>query len=69
MEHCLGIVVDRSGNAYVTGWTESTNFPTENPYQTDQGIRDVFVAKIDLYAYLLGDANMYNGAWPPAAIE
>ena len=32
-----GIAVDGSGNAYVTGYTESSDFPTLNPYQTYQG--------------------------------
>jgi hypothetical protein len=40
------IAVDGSGNAYVTGWTWSTNFPTQNPYQTRQGGDDVFVTKL-----------------------
>jgi hypothetical protein len=28
-----GIAVDSSGNTYVTGWTDATNFPTVNPIQ------------------------------------
>jgi uncharacterized repeat protein (TIGR01451 family)/uncharacterized repeat protein (TIGR02543 family) len=42
-----GIAVDVSGNAYVTGYTDSADFPTLNQYQTDQAGRDVFVTKID----------------------
>jgi len=42
-----GIAVDGSGNAYITGYTHSTDFPTLNQCQTYQGSYDVFVAKID----------------------
>ena len=43
----LGIAVDSSGNAYATGQTNSTDFPTMNPLQpTNGGGYDVFVAKI-----------------------
>ena len=45
-DYGYGIAVDASGSVYVTGWTESTDFPTLNPYQTDQGGRDVFVTKL-----------------------
>ncbi|MGA2587815.1 MAG: SBBP repeat-containing protein [Candidatus Aminicenantales bacterium] len=46
-DYGYGIAVDGSGNAYVTGWTQSTNFPTLNQYQTDQASTDAFVTKID----------------------
>jgi hypothetical protein len=43
-----GIAVDSSGNAYVTGFTKSTNFPIVNPLQTSCGIgEDIFVAKLN----------------------
>jgi hypothetical protein len=45
-DHGHGIGVDSSGCAYITGTTGSTNFPTRNPYQTDQPLGDVFVVKL-----------------------
>jgi hypothetical protein len=42
-----GIAVDGSGCAYVTGYTESSNFPTLNQYQANQGNEDAFVTKLD----------------------
>jgi len=42
-----GIAVDSNGNAYVTGFTSSTNFPCKKKYQTYQGVCDAFVTKID----------------------
>lgn len=43
----LGIAVDSSGNAYVTGQTLSTNFPTANPLQSALGgSLDAFVTKL-----------------------
>ena len=44
-----GIAVDSAGNAYVTGATSSTNFPTMNPLQPAfEGVGyDAFVAKIN----------------------
>ncbi|MCX6832875.1 MAG: SBBP repeat-containing protein [candidate division Zixibacteria bacterium] len=59
-----GIAVDGSGNAYVTGWTQSSNFPTQNLYQpTLQGYTDVFVTKLSstgnglIYSTYLGGGN------------
>jgi len=43
-----GIAVDSAGNAYVTGQTGSSNFPTVNAlYDTLNGVRDIFVAKLN----------------------
>jgi Beta-propeller repeat len=42
------IAVDSAGNAYVTGFTVTTDFPTLNPVQsTNQGALDAFVTKLD----------------------
>jgi hypothetical protein len=42
------VAVDAAGNAYVTGFTESPDFPTQNPLQPAYagGFSDAFVAKI-----------------------
>ncbi len=42
------IAVDSAGNAYVTGYTYSTDFPTENAFDTsfNGGGKDVFATKI-----------------------
>ena len=48
MTMASGIAVDSSGNAYVTGLTYSTNFPTMNPLQPAKGGGiDAFVTKIN----------------------
>ncbi len=62
------IAVDGSGSAYVAGYTYSTDFPTQNPYQTDQGSEDVFVTKLSssgnslLYSTYLGGSNYDEGS-------
>ncbi|HEX8352382.1 MAG TPA: SBBP repeat-containing protein [Pyrinomonadaceae bacterium] len=44
----FGVAADSSGNAYVVGETESTNFPTASPIQDgNAGGRDAFVAKVN----------------------
>lgn len=62
-----GIAVDRFGNAYVTGKTDSTNFPTKNAYQSDKSLSDVFVTKLNtntsgsaslIYSTYLGGNNV-----------
>ncbi|MBV9959015.1 MAG: SBBP repeat-containing protein, partial [Acidobacteria bacterium] len=48
-DYGYGIAVDAVGNAYVTGYTYSINFPTLNQYQTYQGdgAGNVFVTKLN----------------------
>ncbi len=42
------IAVDSAGNAYVTGYTTSTDFPTMNAFQpANGGVSDAFVTKIN----------------------
>ncbi len=59
-----GVVVDSSGNAIVTGYTESTNYPTTlGAYQTSNaGGYDVFVTKLSttgslVYSTYLGGSS------------
>jgi hypothetical protein len=63
-----GISVDSSGNAYVTGLTYSTNFPTKNPLQSsNQGVTDVFITKLNpsgsalIYSTYLGGGDFDIG--------
>jgi hypothetical protein len=48
VEEGYGIAVDASGAAYVTGWTQSEDFPAMNALQPQHGggQRDAFVVKI-----------------------
>ncbi len=62
------IAVDTAGSAYVTGYTESVNFPTQNPFQpAAAALRDVFVAKLSaagtslVYATYLGGSQIDSG--------
>ncbi len=43
-----GVALDSAGNAYVTGYTNSTDFPTQGPFQALHagGRDDAFVAKL-----------------------
>ncbi len=63
-----GIALDSSGNAYVTGSTQSTNFPTQNPLQaTSGGNSDAFVSKVNpsgsalVYSTYLGGSAADSG--------
>jgi uncharacterized protein (TIGR03437 family) len=65
-----GIAVDGAGNAYVTGYTASTDFPLQSPFRgSNQNSVDAFVAKLNpagsalVYStYLGGSATDYGNA-------
>ena len=60
-------VVDSAGNSYVTGYTESTNFPVnDSSLQWDQPSTDAFVTKLSpqgaiLFSTYLGGVNIDVG--------
>lgn len=57
------ITVDSAGNAYVTGNTTSTNFPTKNAIQSvSGGGQDAFVTKIDSSGSTLVDSTYFGGS-------
>ena len=57
-DYAYSLDVDDSSNAYVTGWTASSNFPLKDPFQgSNAGIQNVFVAKLNVPHYICGDAN------------
>ena len=63
-----GIALDGQGNAYITGYTWSTNFPLVNPAYTSKSTNtDIFVAKLSatgtalLYSTYVGGADWDSG--------
>lgn len=49
-----GLVLDKAGNCYITGRTDSDNFPVLEPIQgTLRGQRDIFISKFDADGALL----------------
>src|SRR5438445_533450 len=67
----FGIATDAAGNAYVTGFTDSTNFPTTaDAFQTNfGGVEDAFVTKLNptgaalVYSTYLGGSGDDEGLW------
>jgi Calx-beta domain/Carboxypeptidase regulatory-like domain/Beta-propeller repeat len=66
----FGIAADASGNAYVTGFTSSTNFPTMNPIQANKGggdFPDAFVTKFNSQGSALVYSTYLGGSESDAA--
>ena len=68
-EYGWDVAVDSAGNAYMTGFTQSTDFPTAHALQpTNHGNTDAFVAKINpsgdafVFSTYLGGSNTDQGA-------
>jgi len=68
IDYGLGIALDQFGNIYVTGYTQSTDFPTVNPIQSgNAGSGDAFVAEVNpqatelVYSTYLGGSGMDSG--------
>jgi uncharacterized repeat protein (TIGR01451 family) len=58
-----GLAVDEYGNAYVTGTTESADFPTLNAFQpTLRGLDDAFVTKLDARGAALRYSTYLGGS-------
>jgi hypothetical protein len=59
----IGIAVDGQGNAYVTGATFSTDFPTTTgAFQTDQPDADAFVTKVNATGTALAYSTYLGGS-------
>jgi len=67
IDRAKGIAADDSGNAYITGLTESPDFPVMGEYQAFQGNTDVFVTKLSpagdslIYGSYLGGSEIDDG--------
>jgi len=69
IDNGTAIAVDSAGNAYLTGETASTNFPTTTgaPQTTSAGDKDVYVTKLNaagtavIYSTYVGGSGMDSG--------
>lgn len=63
------IAIDAAGNAYVTGTTSSTDFPTANALQpANAGFGDAFVAKVNATGSDFGYSTYFGGGGDEGAV-
>jgi hypothetical protein len=55
-EKGASLAIDSTGCVYITGTTHSSDFPTKNPFQTNQGYSDVYLTKFSEN----GDSLIYS---------
>ena len=66
-DDAYAIAVDQSGNAYITGRTNSSDFPLKNPIQSTRFAFDMFITEIDatgstiLFSTFLGGTGSESG--------
>ncbi len=67
LDTCTGIALDSANNAYVTGTTYSTNFPTQLAFQSFNGTANAFVSKLNaagtalVFSTCVGGSNIDQG--------
>ena len=60
-----GLALDPAGNAYVTGYTSSTDFPVVNAYQSiKNGFEDVFLTKVNAAGTAWAYSTYLGGLFP-----
>ena len=61
-EQANGVAVDSAGNAYLAGFTTSTDFPTANAFQAaNGGFQDAFVTKLNAAGTALVYSTYFGG--------
>lgn len=62
-DEARGVALDTAGNAYIAGFTSSTNFPVVNAMQASSGgLTDGFVAKLNSSGTAFGYATYLGGS-------
>ncbi|MFN8613199.1 MAG: CFI-box-CTERM domain-containing protein [Vulcanimicrobiota bacterium] len=56
-----GVACDTSGKAYLTGYSEGSNFPTQNPLMPFSGVRDAFLSVLSADGSSLLFSSLYTG--------